>query len=75
MPVIALGGDADMVTPPETLATWCEEALDFRGLHLFPGGHFFLAEHAVAVADLVIRTACSPDRPREAVRELPTPPR
>jgi medium-chain acyl-[acyl-carrier-protein] hydrolase len=75
MPVIALGGDTDLVTPAETLATWREEAADFRGLHLFPGGHFFLAEHAAEVADLVIQTACSPGRPRAAARGLPTPPR
>ena len=55
MPVIAFGGDSDQVTPPATVATWAGEAADYRGLHLFPGGHFFLNDHAAAVADLVVR--------------------
>jgi surfactin synthase thioesterase subunit len=75
MPVIALCGDADKVTPAETLATWREEALDFRGLHLFPGGHLFLVDHVAEVADLVIRAACLPDWRRERAREQPTLPR
>ncbi|MFD9889695.1 thioesterase II family protein [Amycolatopsis sp. NPDC059027] len=55
VPVIAFSGDADRVTPAETLKPWHDETTDFRGLHLFPGGHFFLFDHVPALADLVVR--------------------
>lgn len=69
MPVIALGGDTDTVTPPETLASWRHEASDFRGLHLFPGGHFFIADHVPQLTDLIVQAACSADRPSDPARE------
>ena len=75
MPLIALGGVADTVTPPETLATWREEAADFRGLNLFPGGHFFLADHVPEVVGLVIQAVRASHEPREGAHGLPTLPR
>ncbi|MCP2339301.1 thioesterase II family protein [Actinomadura rupiterrae] len=57
VPVIAFNGDADTVTPPGTLRDWHAETTDFRGLHLFPGGHFFLNDHAPALIDLIVEAA------------------
>ncbi|HZG07184.1 MAG TPA: alpha/beta fold hydrolase [Streptomyces sp.] len=53
LPVLAVGGEDDAVTPPDTLATWEGETRDFLGLHLFPGGHFFLHEHVEELTGLV----------------------
>lgn len=63
MPVVALGGDADRVTPARALAAWRDVASDFRGLHLFPGGHFFLTDHVREVAGLVMGAAWLPGWP------------
>ncbi|WP_409180689.1 thioesterase II family protein [Amycolatopsis sp. VS8301801F10] len=57
VPIIAFGGDADTVTPAETLEAWQNETTDFRGLHLFPGDHFFLFDHVPALAKLVADAA------------------
>ncbi|EWM18625.1 thioesterase II family protein [Kutzneria sp. 744] len=67
LPVIAMGGERDWVTPPDLMRTWAPESTDFRGLHLYPGGHFFLREEEPALVDLVVRTIESVDSPSSAV--------
>ncbi|RFU37480.1 thioesterase [Actinomadura logoneensis] len=57
VPLVAFGGADDRVVPPALMDAWKDESEDFRGLHMFPGGHFFLREHAAEVARIVARTA------------------
>ncbi|QKW35611.1 thioesterase [Actinomadura sp. NAK00032] len=58
-PLVAMGGAGDGVIPPALMEVWRTEAADFRGLHLYPGGHFFLHDHAAELTGLVARTAGS----------------
>lgn len=48
-PVAAYGGVADRVVGPGGLEVWAERTEDFLGVSEFPGDHFYLFEHAVAV--------------------------
>lgn len=63
VPLIAFGGSADAVTPPGTLAAWCHESTDFRGLHLRAGEHFFLNDHIPALTELIVLAALEPAAP------------
>lgn len=56
-PVVAMGGAGDRVIPPDLMETWRAEAADFRGLHLYAGGHFFLRDHEAELTRLIARTA------------------
>lgn len=52
-PVAAYGGRADQLLAPGALAAWASRSPAFLGVSEFPGGHFYLDQHAVAVvADL-----------------------
>jgi surfactin synthase thioesterase subunit len=54
-PVTVLTGDADPKTTLAEAGTWVRHTRgDFR-LQVFPGGHFFLQEHARAVGDELAR--------------------
>lgn len=53
LPVLALGGAEDPVVPPAMLASWEPESVDYLGLHLFPGEHFFLNDRLPELAALV----------------------
>jgi len=53
LPVVALNGSEDSVIPPHLMTTWQEQSEDFRGLRLYPGGHFFVHDHAQEVTALL----------------------
>lgn len=50
-PVVALTGDADPLAGVEDVAVWGEHTTGPFELKVFGGGHFFLDEHRVAVAE------------------------
>ena len=49
-PVAAYGGQSDPLLLPGAMATWATRSPDFLGVSEYPGGHFYLDEHAVGVA-------------------------
>lgn len=52
-PVSVLGGEQDPDFPPEDLQPWSLESRQFRGVRLFPGGHFFIhAQRSAVLAHL-----------------------
>ncbi|MGW1500949.1 thioesterase II family protein [Streptomyces mirabilis] len=54
VPVQVFGGRDDTLMGPERLLEWRAFTEDFRGLTLYDGGHFYLAEHRVAVARTIM---------------------
>ncbi|GAB1338675.1 alpha/beta fold hydrolase [Streptomyces sp. E-15] len=52
-PVTVLTGDGDPRVSVGGAAAWSRHAPAGAGLHVFPGGHFFLADHREAIAALV----------------------
>jgi medium-chain acyl-[acyl-carrier-protein] hydrolase len=46
VPVSVFGGASDPLVTPDELDAWSEHTDDFRGSVFFPGGHFYLTEHA-----------------------------
>lgn len=48
-PVAAYGGRSDPLLVPGAMAGWLTRSSAFLGLSEFPGGHFYLDEHAVAI--------------------------
>jgi surfactin synthase thioesterase subunit len=54
LPITAFGGTEDPATPATSLDTWRARTTgDFR-VRLWPGGHFYLFEHAASVAAAII---------------------
>ncbi|MEU8508024.1 alpha/beta fold hydrolase [Streptomyces brevispora] len=53
-PVVALTGDSDPEAPVEDVRAWRDHTTGPFELRVFPGGHFFLADHLPAVADLAV---------------------
>ncbi|MGW0940202.1 thioesterase II family protein [Streptomyces sp. NPDC002666] len=51
-PVVALTGDSDPEAPVADVRAWRDHTTGPFELRVFPGGHFFLADHLPAVADL-----------------------
>lgn len=49
-PVAAYGGKSDPLLVPGAMALWATRSSAFLGVHEFPGDHFYLDDHAVAVA-------------------------
>ncbi|MBV8539109.1 MAG: thioesterase [Pseudonocardiales bacterium] len=49
-PVAAYGGKSDPLLVPGAMALWATRSAAFLGVREFPGGHFYLNDHAVAVA-------------------------
>jgi surfactin synthase thioesterase subunit len=49
-PVAAYGGQSDPLLVPGAMAAWAHRTDAFLGVSEYPGGHFYLDEHAVAVA-------------------------
>lgn len=49
-PVAAYGGKSDPLLVPGAMAVWATRSPAFLGVREFPGDHFYLDEHAVAVA-------------------------
>ncbi|GGR04319.1 thioesterase [Streptomyces cinereoruber] len=52
-PVVALTGDRDPEVTVEEVEVWGEQTSGAFRTHVFGGGHFFLDDHAEAVAELV----------------------
>ncbi|MFF5569108.1 thioesterase II family protein [Streptomyces sp. NPDC012623] len=48
-PVAAFGGADDPLLPGEGMDAWARRGTDFLGTTTFPGGHFYLFDHAAAV--------------------------
>jgi medium-chain acyl-[acyl-carrier-protein] hydrolase len=53
VPITAFGGTDDPETDPEALEAWRAYTRAFCGVKMFPGNHFFLHEHANALARAV----------------------
>ncbi|MFE1438668.1 thioesterase II family protein [Streptomyces sp. NPDC058739] len=53
-PVVAMGGDADPVTPVADLEAWERHATASFRLRVFRGGHFFLDTHTDAVRQEIL---------------------
>jgi surfactin synthase thioesterase subunit len=49
-PVAAYGARSDPLLVPGAMAAWATRSPTFLGVSEYPGGHFYLDEHAVAVA-------------------------
>ncbi|MEU6992301.1 alpha/beta fold hydrolase [Streptomyces sp. NPDC046465] len=54
-PVTVLTGDADPRVTPDEARQWREHTTGETDVHVFPGGHFFLADRSTEVVDLVAR--------------------
>ncbi|MEY9840335.1 thioesterase II family protein [Streptacidiphilus sp. EB103A] len=54
-PVVVLVGDDDGTITPSEARSWEAHTTGPFALHVFSGGHFYLAEHQQALADLVTR--------------------
>lgn len=52
-PVVALTGDSDSEASLADVSAWRQHTTGPFDLRVFPGGHFFLADHWAAVAQLV----------------------
>ena len=52
-PIVALVGDADPRTTPAEAESWRRHTTGRFGLHVFPGGHFYLAAERDRVLDVV----------------------
>ncbi|NEB02417.1 alpha/beta fold hydrolase [Streptomyces sp. SID13726] len=63
-PITALVGSSDPRVTVGEVDEWRRHTEDEFSLHVFEGGHFYLAEHSAAVTDL-LRTALSPHLAKE----------
>jgi surfactin synthase thioesterase subunit len=54
VPVRAMGGVADTVTPVEEMASWAGHASRFLGVTHFPGDHFFVRDHVDQVVEALV---------------------
>lgn len=52
-PIVALVGDADPRSTPEEAGAWARHTTGEFALHVFPGGHFYLAAQQAAVLGVV----------------------
>jgi pyochelin biosynthetic protein PchC len=52
-PVLTLMGDRDPEVTPDEAQAWAEHTSGRFDLRTFPGGHFYLNEHATAVMDAI----------------------
>jgi pyochelin biosynthetic protein PchC len=52
-PVVALTGDRDPYVRRSECAAWQRHTTGPFDLHVYPGAHFFLSEHAGAIIDLI----------------------
>ncbi|CAM5498288.1 MULTISPECIES: thioesterase II family protein [Streptomyces] len=58
--IVALTGEADDHVSVEEAASWREHTTGGFDLRVFPGGHFYLADHGTAVAAAITDTLCAP---------------
>lgn len=56
IPISALGGSQDPITPREDLEAWRRETSAAFRIRLFPGGHFYLVERRPELLDDLART-------------------
>ncbi len=49
-PLVAYAGADDPLVPVSAMASWAERSPLFLGTRQFPGGHFFIHDHAAAIA-------------------------
>jgi len=54
-PIVVYGGLADKDTSRETLHAWREETAEACTVRMFPGGHFFISDHANRVISALER--------------------
>ncbi|NUP34380.1 MAG: thioesterase, partial [Streptomycetaceae bacterium] len=59
-PVTVLTGDADPMVSADEAADWQRHAQRPIDLRVYAGGHFFLVDHAAAIAETLIRIAFPP---------------
>lgn len=53
-PLVAYNGRDDPLSPPQATSRWADRTPRYLGDRRFPGGHFFVHDHAAAIlADLV----------------------
>ncbi|MFF5566851.1 thioesterase II family protein [Streptomyces sp. NPDC012623] len=57
--IVALTGEADDHVPVEEAAGWRERTTGGFDLRVFPGGHFYIADHGPAVAAAITDTLCA----------------
>lgn len=55
VPIGMFGGEDDSETTPREIDLWRQHSRRPGRLRLFPGGHFFLHEHAAALAEAMIQ--------------------
>jgi surfactin synthase thioesterase subunit len=49
-PLVSYAGTADpLLVEPEAMKVWAERSRQYLGHHVYPGGHFYVNEHAPAV--------------------------
>jgi pyochelin biosynthetic protein PchC len=70
-PLRVLLGDDDPSVPAQDAPRWAEVATRLDGVHVLPGGHFYLLSERTAVIDHVLRTLHGEDTP--ATPDDPTP--
>ncbi|TXL88165.1 alpha/beta fold hydrolase [Streptomyces sp. IB2014 016-6] len=56
VPLTVFGGTDDTVVPLRQLDNWPRLTADYRGLHTYSGGHFYLNDHREGLAGLITRT-------------------
>jgi surfactin synthase thioesterase subunit len=54
-PLTALAAADDDVAPVRDVAAWSEYSARWRGIHVLPGGHFYLVQARRLVLDIVMR--------------------
>ncbi|MBV9315160.1 MAG: thioesterase [Pseudonocardia sp.] len=58
-PITVFAGDSDTRTSLEAARKWREHTSGAFAFHVFPGGHFFVAEHSAQVLRLIRKTLLS----------------
>ncbi|MFE6358461.1 salicylate synthase [Streptomyces sp. NPDC057806] len=76
-PLLVVLGDQDASVPVWDAARWGEVATRLNGIHVLPGGHFYLVPERTAVIDHVLRslreTGAPADVPSAAVQPADLP--
>ncbi|MCX5345238.1 thioesterase II family protein [Streptomyces atratus] len=65
LPFTVFGGEQDLVVEPRRLKAWADHSPHLQGVHLYPGGHFYLHDHRAAL----IRTVTASVRAARAAAE------
>jgi surfactin synthase thioesterase subunit len=55
-PIVAFAGSSDVTAPALEVGEWSACSTDWRGLHILPGGHFFIHSAQRALIDAIIAT-------------------